>query len=58
MADFVAELKADPGEWRVVRTFPNHKAASPLRTRLKALGAEAVARNGRSGVDVWERYPK
>lgn len=53
----VEDLKSRPGEWEVVRTVPNHRVASPLRQRLKELGAGAVARNNPDGtVDVWAAW--
>jgi hypothetical protein len=50
----VEELKATPGEARIVKTVTSFSQASPIVARLKQLGAAATSRRNDDGlVDVW-----
>ena len=54
----VAELRANPGRWALVRHYDKHTSANNSYQRLKAAGCEATQRRTPDGgADLYARWP-
>lgn len=59
--DIAAQLRARPGEWAKIRTFPSKGSAGASATHIKKGTYEAMRPAGAfdatsRGCDVWARY--